>query len=199
VVRAWWIVVLAVAPACRQILGLDQPERTPIADTALERDAAIDAIDATDAAQLIGCAVDAGTLSASVTATANGGLTTLTVDAIKVAGAGQQVTAPASSAVTFEFQYTLIDTSCPGNGCIDQIEIGLVPGNRTSCPFDGVVSPQNGVAGMASGSFTAPAMPGAYDVRINIGQNYSCTHDGASTWWNGTPGPSSTIARLCVQ
>ena len=81
----------------------------------------------------------------------------------------------------------------------DQIEIGYQPGNRIECPFDNGVSKQNGASGTWTGNLTAPATPGSYDLRTNIGQNYSCTYMGANSWWNGTPPADWTIAKLCVQ
>lgn len=43
-----------------------------------------------------------------------------------------------------------------------------------------------------------PGTAGVYDLRVNLGQNYSCTYNGATGWWGGTPSTSRTIAKLCV-
>jgi hypothetical protein len=72
---------------------------------------------------------------------------------------------------------------------------------RLACPFDGVVSNTNGAQGtIAAQSLIAPTTPGSYDVRINVGQNFSCTGGGATNWWpNGAAPPAAlTIAKLCV-
>ena len=39
----------------------------------------------------------------------------------------------------------------------------------------------------------------AYELRIELGQNFSCNYQGATGWWdNLTPAASHTIAKLCV-
>jgi hypothetical protein len=44
---------------------------------------------------------------------------------------------------------------------------------------------------------TAPATPGAHQLRLNAGRRASCGTDMA--WYDSDPGESSTIAFLCVR
>jgi len=105
-------------------------------------------------------------------------------------------------AATIALHYDITDTACPV-ACQDQIEIGWVAGDRSGCLID---TPINGnVAATISNNTVVrfPQTPGAYDLRVNIGQNFSCDHGppGVTTngWWKHDPGDNQTIARVCVQ
>ncbi|MBV8756949.1 MAG: hypothetical protein JO257_06735 [Deltaproteobacteria bacterium] len=132
----------------------------------------------------------------STVVTSPGSQTTATLTQISANGSQLVVAAP-NAAVSVSFHYAITDTACPGN-CIDQLEVGWVPGGRAGCVFDQTVSQNNGASGTANGSFAAPGMRGVYDLRVAIGQNYSCTYMGASGWYHGQPASSTTIAKVCV-
>ncbi len=134
----------------------------------------------------------------TITMSGNNGATTITLTAIDFASSGQVFIATAGSSISYTIHYDITDTACPGN-CVDQIEIGYVPGGRVACPFDAQVSKANGASGTITATMTAPTQTGSYDIRTNIGQNYSCTYNGATGWWGGTtPSAAWTIAKLCV-
>ena len=138
---------------------------------------------------------DPGTM---MTMTGNSGATNIKLTQVNLATTGRYAVATTQQNISITFSYTITDTSCPGN-CVDQIEIGWVAGGRSSCPFDNAVSKQNGASGNISTMIRTPTNPGSYDLRANIGQNYSCTYNGATGWWGGTtPSSTRTIARLCV-
>jgi hypothetical protein len=118
------------------------------------------------------------------------------ISAADLGGGGNAVVVAASSTVALTFSYTIDDTTCPS--CLDQIEIGLVPGNRLYCAYD-ANPPGSGASGPSSWSVAAPPAPGRYDLRFNLGQNYTCTSGGATGWWGGAPDASRTFAALCVR
>jgi hypothetical protein len=210
------VALLVLATGCRQLLGLQDlapPDAAPdAADT--EVDAAADApsdamADATADASCpdadhdgICDAVDdwpCGPKPLQIPMlTISGGmggvtlwtiaLTNITVDAVVAPGA----------MVPYQFDYDIHDSSCVA-GCLDQIEIGLVPGMRLACSFDGFVTPTTGKQATAKAMFPAPTTPGAYDVRVGLGQNTSCTAGGATNWWMGTPPATHTWGHLCVR
>jgi len=139
---------------------------------------------------------DPGTM---MTMTGNSGGTNIKLAQVNLDSTGRYAVAMSQENIAIAFSYDITDTSCPGN-CIDQIEIGWVSGGRSGCPFDNVVSKQNGASGNISTMIRTPTNPGRYDLRANIGQNFSCTYNGASGWWGGTtPSSTRTIAKLCVQ
>lgn len=117
------------------------------------------------------------------------------ISAADLGGGGNAVVVAASSTVALTFSYTIDDVIC--GGCIDQIEIGLVPGNRLYCAYDSN-PPGSGASGASSQSFTAPSTTGRYDLRVNLGQNFGCAYGGATGWWGGAPDASRTFAVLCV-
>ncbi|HEX5058190.1 MAG TPA: hypothetical protein VFV99_02465 [Kofleriaceae bacterium] len=138
---------------------------------------------------------DPGTM---MTMTGSNGATSIRLTQVNLAQMGRYAVATSQQNISIAFSYDIKDTSCAGN-CVDQIEIGWVPGGRSGCPFDNAVSKQNGASGNISTMIRTPTNKGSYDLRANIGQNYSCTYNGASGWWGGTtPSASRTIARLCV-
>lgn len=135
--------------------------------------------------------------NATMTMTGNDGDTVHTITQVNLDATGRLAVAVSQENVAFSFHYDITDTSCPGN-CVDQIEVGWVAGGRSGCPFDATVSKQNGATGNWAGTIRTPTNKGTYDLRANIGQNYSCTYQGATGWWGGTPAASRTIAKLCV-
>jgi len=136
------------------------------------------------------------TSSGASVAIAHGGATNASVTSISISG-GQLIVVAPGAALPVQFHYAITDTACGGN-CIDQLELGYVPGDRVECVFDQAVSKSSGATGNTSTSVNAPATAGSYDLRIGIGQNYSCTYGGASTWYYGQPDSTQTLAKLCV-
>lgn len=137
---------------------------------------------------------DPGTM---MTMTGNSGATSMKLTQVNLDSTGRYAVAMPQENLSITFSYQISDTSCPGN-CVDQVEIGWVSGGRSSCPYDAVVSKQNGASGNISTMIRTPTNPGVYDLRANIGQNFSCTYNGANSWWGSTPGTNRTIAKLCV-
>lgn len=119
----------------------------------------------------------------------------ITISSVSIDGGGNRAVVRAGASVSLALQYRIDDTSC--GGCIDQVEIGIVPGDRLDCVYD-ANPPGGGAGGDASGSFDAPTEPGLYELRHNLGQNWSCYDRGASTWWAGAPPPEHTFGLLCV-
>lgn len=112
-------------------------------------------------------------------------------------GSSRVVVAPGAT-LAYATQYSITDCACPS--CVDQIEVGLVPGDRAGCIFDAVPD-HNACAipatGMATGSVVAPTAPGAYEFRFRLGQDNTCaSHVG---WWTATPpDATTTVAVVCV-
>jgi len=139
---------------------------------------------------------DPGTM---MTMTGNNGATNIKLTQVNLKATGRYAVATSQQNISIAFSYAITDTSCQGN-CVDQIEIGWVAGGRSGCPYDAVVSKQSGASGNISTMIRAPTNKGTYDLRSNIGQNFSCTYNGASGWWGGTtPAATRTIAKLCVR
>ena len=127
----------------------------------------------------------------------NGGHTDFKLTNIALGGTGTLAVATPGAAVRIQLDYNLQDSACAD--CIDQLEIGWHPaGQRAGCIYDDDVPEQGGRQGsINTTAFTAPAAPGVYELRINIGQNYSCTYQGAHAWWGGAEPPDS-LGKVCV-
>lgn len=143
------------------------------------------------------CGVKPAAPGPAMMMTGNNGKTRHTITLIDLDDTGQLAVADPQEVLSLAFHYEIKDTACPGN-CVDQIEVGWSPGGRAGCVFDQGVSKQNGAEGNISVTIRAPSTPRVYDLRANIGQNYSCNHNGANSWWGDPPGASRTIAKLCV-
>ncbi len=127
----------------------------------------------------------------------NNGATNTTITGVSLDG-GRLVVASPQEMLSLMLTYEIDDKAC-AQACIDQIEVGWVPGGRAGCVFDDEVPKQNGVDGTVSVMIRAPMTRQVYDLRVNLGQNYSCNYGGANGWWGGTtPAPTRTIAKLCV-
>jgi hypothetical protein len=129
--------------------------------------------------------------------TDNGGHTDFKLTNIALGGTGTLAVAAPGAAVRIQLDYNAQDSACAD--CVDQLEIGWHPaGQRAGCIFDDDVPAQGGRQGsINTTAFTAPTAPGVYELRINIGQNYSCTYQGAHTWWGGTE-PPDVVGKVCV-
>ena len=197
------MIALVGGVGCRQLLGIDSPILADAAGDASSdsADAAADSSTTIDALTWA-CGTEPPTPPSVVTDTAMDGvgMISLQLTDIAINGGAQLAVVAVGSTVTYQFNYVLTDTTCASD-CTDQIEIGTVPGGRLACPFDGVVNKDSGVSGMKTKTFTAPATAGVYDVRVNVGQDYSCNANGLNEWWpTGTPPPADlTFATLCVQ
>lgn len=113
-------------------------------------------------------------------------------------GGGRLKVATKDVDVALSFDFDIHDKSCPGN-CIDQIEVGIIAGERQKCPFDQAVSKQNGANGSRATTLRTPNASGLYTVRYGLGQNFGCFSGGATDWWQQPEPPAShTIAILCI-
>ena len=128
----------------------------------------------------------------------NSGQTTVKVHNVNLDATVRYAIATSQETVNLKLDFDIDDTSC-ASACIDQLEIGWVLGSRLGCVFDDLVPESGGVARSINVNITAPNTKGVYDLRVNLGQNYSCTYNGANNWWGGTPGTTRTIAKLCVR
>ena len=133
----------------------------------------------------------------TVTWTQNSNQTRVTVNNVNLDNTVRYAVALSQDTVNLKLNFDIDDTSCM-QSCIDQLEIGWVSGSRLGCVFDDIVPDPGGVARSINVNLTAPNTKGVYDLRVNLGQNYSCTYQGANSWWGSTPGTTRTIAKLCV-
>jgi hypothetical protein len=122
---------------------------------------------------------------------------------ISLAGAGQVVVVAPGANVALAMHWAMQDQRC-ASSCVDQLEVGFVDaanvGDRSGCVFDAGVS-RNGTTTGSSSAFglTAPTTPGAYELRLAVGQNFGCTFNGANNWWAGQPPPTANaIVKVCV-
>ena len=115
-------------------------------------------------------------------------------DATLGGGPGNVALVAPGSSVPIAFHWEIEDCTCPN--CIDQIEVGAVPGGPLFCAYDGNPPCGSSAQGNYAGSFFAPAQPGVYMVRIGLGQDYYC--DLGTTWWQGVPGDDRTLGAICV-
>lgn len=143
------------------------------------------------------CGAKPSAPGATVSFTNNNGQTQTTITATNVDGTGRLAIGAPQEQLSLTFDYAIEDTACAG-ACIDQIEVGWVPGGRAGCVFDDQVPAQSGADGSINVMIRAPTTRAIYDLRVNLGQNYSCNYNGANSWWNGTPAATKTIAKLCV-
>lgn len=112
-------------------------------------------------------------------------------------GGGRLKVANKNTDVSLSFAFAIHDNSCGGN-CIDQIEVGIIEGDRQKCPFDQAVPKNVGTTGTRSTTLRTPNAPGLYTVRYGLGENFECVTTGHTSWWQGEPPASHTIAILCV-
>lgn len=112
-------------------------------------------------------------------------------------GGSTRTVATRNTDVSLTFDYSIHDSSCTGN-CIDQIEVGIITGKRQKCPFDQAVPKGQNVTGSKTATLRIPDAPGVHTVRYGLGENFSCTANGANNWWLGEPADSHTIAIICV-
>jgi hypothetical protein len=117
-----------------------------------------------------------------------------------VAGGMKLLVVAPGATFTLGASYSIVDCIC--QGCIDQIQIGLVPGATKQCIYSSNPSCSPASTGQSSTSFTAPMTSGVYDVRFRMGQDFSCNgNSGNNTgWWeNQAPAAAQTVAKICVR
>ena len=126
----------------------------------------------------------------------------VTLSAVDIAGQGQLVVATPGQSLAMTANYSIVDCQC--TNCIDQIEVGFIPGGKEACLYNG--NPQGAsmsgcstpTTGTQTRSLTAPSTVGTvFQVRFNRGNDSSCQNNGA--WWaNVPPGDGNTVALVCV-
>lgn len=123
---------------------------------------------------------------------------TITLTNAQAGGMKLLVVAPGAS-FTVAAGYSILDCIC--SGCIDQIQVGLVPGATKQCIYSSNPSCSPATTGNGNTTLTAPATAGVYDVRFRMGQDFSCTGNSGMNvgWWdNMPPGAAQTVAKICV-
>lgn len=135
----------------------------------------------------------------------NGEHVTISLSNTMLTGGQRLHTVAPGGTFTVSAGYSIIDCIC--ENCIDQIQIGLVPGTTKECLYSGnpAGNPSNSCTTPTTGNgmrtLTAPAMPGVYQVRFRLGQDFDCdgemnNHPG---WWtNQAPAVQQTVALVCV-
>ncbi len=116
-----------------------------------------------------------------------------------VAGGTKLLVVAPGGTFTVGAGYSIVDCIC--TGCIDQIQIGVVPGATKKCIYDSNPNCASASTGNSNVTITAPATPGVYDIRFRMGQDYSCNgNSGQNTgWWdNMAPASAQTVAKICV-
>jgi len=142
------------------------------------------------------CTMQPPALSDAFDESQNAGATTLRIKGFRISTTGSKyIVTSAGDSFMVDFQYTWTDTSCAGN-CIDQVEIGYVPGDRVGCAFDGQVPKGQSVSGNPNYMMTAPATLGWTSIRIAIGQGLTCGT--AGTWFEGPPPANEIAGYVCV-
>jgi hypothetical protein len=142
------------------------------------------------------CGASPPTVPATVS-TGNG--VTASISSVAIAGGGNVVTAAPGAALTYSLAWTLRDENALCPGCTDQIEVGIVDGNRHACVYD-ANPPQNQTqSGTANIDMTAPTTPGLYTLRFKIAQDFSCNAFGRNGWWLGPPDSDATFGAICVR
>lgn len=120
-----------------------------------------------------------------------------TVTSLSLGGGDNTVVASAGTTLTASVGYSIVDCGC--SGCIDQIEVGLVPGARSFCAYDGNPMCRTATTGTFPGTIAVPAASGVYEVRFTRAQDWSCNDEGRTDWWLGTPGGEGRIGVICVR
>lgn len=189
-----WLLLLV---GCRQIFGIDDPRA--MADAFVMHDAPIDdaPADATPLPQDAApdCTMQPPAPAYALDESQNAGATMLRIKGFIINTTNSKyIVASAGDSFVVDFQYTWTDTSC-ASSCIDQVEIGYVPGDRVGCAFDGQVPKGPQVSGNANYTMTAPAMLGWTSIRIAIGQGLTC---GTGTWFEGPPPATEIAGYVCV-
>lgn len=136
---------------------------------------------------------------AALTHGANIGVVAISGTDINGTGSDQARIGPGDS-FTVSFDYTIIDTACPG--CIDQIQVGIVTrdgvGESQDCAYDGQPG-ASGVTNNGSVNLVAPADTGTYYIAFDRAQHFSCDLANSNgAFWSGTVGVNRFIGAIAV-
>lgn len=116
----------------------------------------------------------------------------ITISSASINGGGNVAVVNPGQTFSVTLAYSVVDCGC--SGCLDEIEVGFVPGGGPSyCAYQGVPGCQ-GASGTDTSQMTAPSGPGVYDIRFNLRQDYVC----GTSWWGPEPGDVRTVASICV-
>jgi hypothetical protein len=133
-------------------------------------------ITVTDSAAATGTAsfVIAPPTTTLVGGAANDSITTISNVSLTSGGNVVQISAVPGAGVPVSFNYNLVEgvSYCPS--CIDQITVGFVGTNPTSCQYNGIPGPGGTGTHSASLTLTAPATPSRYYVAFHKSQQYTC-------------------------
>lgn len=117
---------------------------------------------------------------------------------VSIAGGGNTAVAAPGAQLSYSLTWSLLDTDFLCMSCQDQIEVGLVAGDRHRCVYDDN-PPQNQLqSGMATVTMTAPSAAGVYSLRFQVARDFGCNAFGRTGWWIGEPGADKTFGVLCV-
>lgn len=119
-----------------------------------------------------------------------------TITSLSIDGGGNTAVVMAGSTMSWVLGYSIVDCGC--TGCIDQIEVGLVPGRREFCAYDGNPSCATASTGSRTRSAAVPMASGLYDVRFFRAQDNGCNAMGRTDWWLGVPPADNRIGVICV-
>jgi hypothetical protein len=111
-------------------------------------------------------------------------------------GMSRRVVVPAGQQYSAQFGWGMIISCFQQSFCRAQIELGY-GATRAGCIYDNFVEAGRLITGGYNGQLTAPAVPGVYELRLNVGRSSSC--GSGTSWYGGDPGGDSTIAVLCVR
>jgi hypothetical protein len=130
----------------------------------------------------------------------NGDHVTISLSNTTLTGGQRLHTVAPGATFTVTASYSILDCIC--TNCIDQIQVGLVPGTTKQCIYSGNPTCPSPTTGAGMTTLTAPMTPGVYQVRFRLGQDFDC--DGNSNnnngWWtNVPPMPAQTVALVCVK
>jgi hypothetical protein len=139
------------------------------------------------------CPID-GPAATAIPSTVTDPSTNITISNVSLNSVGNVITLNGGDMLTVDLDYSIMDCDC--TGCIEQIEIGFVPGTTFSyCAYDALPG-CSGDTGSDTTTLRAPAASGVYYIRFGRAQDYDCDH---TDWWMGTPPASRTIAAICVR
>ena len=113
------------------------------------------------------------------------------------AGGGNVAVVDRSAMISLSLSYSITDCAC--TGCIDQIEVGWVPGARLFCAYDNNPRCSTASTGTSTQMVTTPSSPGLYDLRFGLAQDYSCFQGGRTDWFTGAPSAAGRVGVICVR
>lgn len=144
------------------------------------------------------CGATPGEIATSHDLYENGTVTHFALSMISFNDQGTLAVVGHNTQIRIAMHWTAVDNAC--NECTDQLEVGFHPtGHRAGCILDrGIPSGTTQVGDISTTAIRAPNAPGLYEVRMHIGQNFSCNSNGATDWYGGNE-PQDVIAKLCVQ